>query len=231
MKKLILLLLFIPAVSFTQNMTELTEQNLLRGGNIFILDKLKKYDNSEIKGIPYLNKDFQNGKINFQNGKSYDVQLRLDLVSQNFEIKAKDGKITTITINETVNINLDNEVYRLHNFKSNEFGDIGILRECVVLENISLYYFPRKSLEKPLESSIKAPSSGFKKETLAEWKDSGFYLFYINNEYVKVPSKHKKVLELNIFDNNEYKSYRKKYKLDLKNEQKLIEMVTHFNKI
>ena len=64
MKKLILLLLFIPVISFAQNMTELTEQNLLRGGNIFILDKLKKYDNSEIKGIPYLNKDFQNGKIN-----------------------------------------------------------------------------------------------------------------------------------------------------------------------
>ena len=162
---------------------------------------------------------------------STELKGHSHLIDRLYEIKAKDEKITTITINEKVNVELDNEIYRLRNFKSNEFGDNGILRECIVLENISLYYYPRKSLEKPLESSIKAPSSGFKKENIAEWKDTGYYLFYINNAHVRVPTKHKKILELNIFDNNDYKSYRKKYKLDLKDEQKLIDMVTHFNKI
>jgi len=44
-----------------------------------------------------------------------------------------------------------------------------------------------------------------------------------------VPTKYKKLLELNIFDENKLKTFRKKYKLDLKKESKLIELVKYFN--
>ena len=77
MKKIIILLILIPIVSYGQNLSELTEQNLFRGGNVFLLDKLNKYDN-DIDGTPYLNPDFDKGQIIFENGNSYGGEIRID---------------------------------------------------------------------------------------------------------------------------------------------------------
>ena len=46
---------------------------------------------------------------------------------------------------------------------------------------------------------------------------------------MEVPTKYKKLLELKIFDENKLKAFRKKYKLDLRKEGKLIELVKYFN--
>ena len=44
-----------------------------------------------------------------------------------------------------------------------------------------------------------------------------------------MPTKYKKLLELNIFDENKLKTFRKKYKLGLEKRGKLIELVKYFN--
>ena len=56
-----------------------------------------------------------------------------------------------------------------------------------------------------------------------------FTFFLIDNKYIRVPTKHKKLSELKIFDDQKYKSFRKKSKLDLKKESKLVELVKYFN--
>ena len=56
-----------------------------------------------------------------------------------------------------------------------------------------------------------------------------FYFFEINGKYLEVPTKYKKLLELKIFDEEKLKAFRKKYKLDLRKEGKLIELVKYFN--
>ena len=89
--------------------------------------------------------------------------------------------------------------------------------------------FSKEKLQKPIEAGIKAPTSGYGKTDNPEWKDDGFYFFLINGKYIRVPTKYKKLLELNIFDENKLKTFRKKYKLDLKKESKLIELVKYFN--
>lgn len=228
MKKIIILLILIPIVSYGQNLSELTEQNLFRGGNVFLLDKLNKYDN-DIDGTPYLNPDFDKGQIIFENGNSYGGEIRIDLVAQNFQIKGKNGKITPIEVNNKVKIDIKGDKYKLHNINSVEFGEVGILRECIELENISLYYFPRKKLQKPIEAGISAPTSGYGKTNNPEWKDDGFYFFLINEKYIRLPNKYKKLVELRLFDENKLKTFRKKYKLDLKKESKLIELTKYFN--
>tara|TARA_X000001036_G_scaffold433715_1_gene471825 strand:- start:711 stop:1403 length:693 start_codon:yes stop_codon:yes gene_type:complete len=228
MKKIIILLILIPIFSYGQNLSELTEQNLFRGGNVFLLDKLNKYDN-DIDGTPYLNPDFDKGQIIFENGNSYGGEIRIDLVAQNFQIKGKNGKITPIEVNDKVKIEIKGKKYKLHAISSSEYGDIGILRECIELENISLYFFPRKKLQKPIEAGISAPTSGYGKTDNPEWKDDGFYFFLINQKYLRVPTKYKKLVELKLFDNNKLKSFRKTNKLDLRKEQKLIELVKYFN--
>ena len=148
MKKIILLLLFVNILN-SQSFTDLTEQNLYRGGNVFLLDKMNNYDD-DIDGTPYLNPDFDKGRIIFENGNSYNGEIRIDLVAQNFQIKGKNGKITPIEVNNKVKIDIKGDKYKLHNINSVEFGEVGILRECIELENISLYYFPRKKIQKPI---------------------------------------------------------------------------------
>ena len=227
MKKIILLLLFVNILN-SQSFTDLTEQNLYRGGNVFLLDKMNNYDD-DIDGTPYLNPDFDKGQIIFENGNSYNGEIRIDLVAQNFQIKGKNGKITPIEVNNKVKIDIKGDKYKLHNINSVEFGEVGILRECIELENISLYYFPRKKLQKPIEAGISAPTSGYGKTNNPEWKDDGFYFFLINEKYIRLPNKYKKLVELRLFDENKLKTFRKKYKLDLKKESKLIELTKYFN--
>ena len=227
MKKIILLLLFVNILN-SQSFTDLTEQNLYRGGNVFLLDKMNNYDD-DIDGTPYLNPDFDKGQIIFENGNSYNGEIRIDLVAQNFQIKGKNGKITPIEVNNKVKIDIKGDKYKLHNINSVEFGEVGILRECIELENISLYYFPRKKIQKPIEAGISAPTSGYGKTNNPEWKDDGFYFFLINEKYIRLPNKYKKLVELRLFDENKLKTFRKKYKLDLKKESKLIELTKYFN--
>ena len=227
MKKIILLLLFVNILN-SQSFTDLTEQNLYRGGNVFLLDKMNNYDD-DIDGTPYLNPDFDKGRIIFENGNSYSGEIRIDLVAQNFQIKGKNEKITAIEVNNKVKIDIKGDKYKLHNINSVEFGEVGILRECIELENISLYYFPRKKLQKPIEAGISAPTSGYGKTNNPEWKDDGFYFFLINEKYIRLPNKYKKLVELRLFDENKLKTFRKKYKLDLKKESKLIELTKYFN--
>ena len=126
MKKIFILILIVNSLN-GQSFTELTEQNLFRGGNVFLLEKLNKYDN-EIDGTPYLNPDFDKGKIVFENGNSYDGEIRIDLVAQNFEIRGKNGKITPIEVNDKVKIEMNGKEYKLHALNSVEYGEIGILR-------------------------------------------------------------------------------------------------------
>tara|TARA_Y100001935_G_scaffold94463_1_gene78522 strand:+ start:449 stop:1144 length:696 start_codon:yes stop_codon:yes gene_type:complete len=229
LKKFIFILLAINIIN-GQKMTELTEQNLFRGGNIFLIDKLNNYD-SEIDGTPYLNPKFDKGKIIFENGNSYIGDIRIDLVSQNFQIRGKDGKITPIEVNGKVKIQIDGKTYRLHSINNKDYGDIGILRECIKLKNLSLYYFPRKILREPLKSRISAPGSAFNNQEKSEWIEDGFFFFFKNEKYIKVPTKYKKLVDLKIFDEDKLKSFRKTNKLDLKNENKLVALVKYLNQI
>ena len=133
MKKVILFIFLVNITAHAQNFSELTEQNLFRGGNVFLIDKMNKYD-LDIDGSPYLNPDFDKGQIIFENGNTYSGEIRIDLVAQNFQIKGKDGKITPIEVNDKVKIQINGDQYKLHAINTTEFGEIGILRECIKLE-------------------------------------------------------------------------------------------------
>ena len=111
-----------------------------------------------------------------------------------------------------------------------EKGDLAVLRDVVVNNELELYFFPRKVLELPTESSIQAPSSGYAKKTKkAQWKEAHIYLIKSNGNYIEIPKSHKKMSSLGIFNEKEYKSFRKQNKIDLKKEEDLIMLINHFS--
>ena len=231
MKKIILLLILcIPNGVFSQNY-DISPDQLINSGNVLI-ERLKKYD-GDAKGNPYLNKDFVYGKLVFNNGKEYDALIRLNVSEQKFEIKKDiNSNPAAIQIDETVKVNIAKASYKLHSFNlGSNTNTIAILEECLILDKYALYYFPQKKLEMPSKSAIPAPTSGYTKPIRPEWKDDSAYLIFYNNKTYKLPTSHKKMLDLRLFDEKLYKKYRKANKLNLKNKESLKGLITYFNSL
>ena len=218
------------SIGFSQNY-DISPDQLINSGNVLI-ERLKKYD-GDAKGNPYLNKDFVYGKLVFNNGKEYDALIRLNVSEQKFEIK-KDINSTpsAIKIDETVKVTIAKASYKLHSFNlGSSINTIAILEECLILDKYALYYFPQKKLEMPNKSAIPAPTSGYTKPPRPEWKDNSAYLIFYNNKTYELPTSHKKMMDLRLFDEKLYKKYRKANKLNLKNKESLKGLITYFNSL
>ena len=60
--------------------------------------------------------------------------------------------------------------------------------------------------------------------------NSSFIIFHVGKTY-QLPTSHKKMIELRLFDEKLYKKYRKANKLNLKKEESLKELVSYFNSL
>ena len=236
MKKIIISI-FILTISFTYNYGQdygigsVTTDDLFSGGNV-ILRKLMKRDYSEAEGSPYLNEEFTKGKIVFNNGKEYDVLTRLNVGTQKFEIKKNfNSPASLIDINESVTVQMNNKNYNLHSINLNNEQILAILEDCVELENISLYYFPKKVIKMPVETGAVAPTTGFSKTPKPKWAEASEFLILKDENWYTIPNSFKKLLSKNIFDPKLLKKYKKSNKLNIKKKESLIRMVTYFNSI
>ena len=224
-----IILLLLIQFSFSQ-ITTLTEDQLLKSSNVF-LNKYKT-NNSDIKGNPYLEEEFKKGNIMFSNGKTYNAYIRLDVANQKFEIKKNlDSKSNIIEIDNNILVTINNENFKNHSFNLNNKKIKSILKECLMTEKYQLYYYPKKVIELPNKDGIKAPPTGFTKAPQKKWKDTGSYLIFYNGITYQLPTSHKKMIALKIFNEKLYKKYRKINRLNLKKEGDLIELVSYFSLI
>ncbi len=219
-----------------------TTGDLFSGGNVILRGLMERdYElvllNGEMihgkaEGSPYLNDEFTKGKIIFDNGKEYDVLTRLNVGTQKFEIKKNLNSPTSIIyINESISIQMNNNMYDLHSINLENEQILAILENCVELENISLYYFPRKVIKMPVETGAAAPTTGFTKTPMPKWTEANEFLILKNNNWYSVPNSFKKLVSMNIFDSTLLKKYKKSNKLNIKKKESLIKMVTYFNSI
>ena len=236
MKKYIIsLLIFITSFPYTYGQEygigSVSTDDLFSGGNV-VLRKLMKRDYSEAEGSPYLNEEFTNGKIIFNNGKDYDVLTRLNVGTQKFEIKKNiNSPASLIDINESVTVQMNNKNYNLHSINLNNEQILAILEDCVESENISLYYFPKKVIKMPVETGAVAPTTGFSKTPKPKWAEASEFLILKDENWYTIPNSFKKLLSKNIFDPKLLKKYKKSNKLNIKKKESLIRMVTYFNSI
>ena len=219
-----------------------TTGDLFSGGNVILRGLMERdYElvllNGEMihgkaEGSPYLNDEFTKGKIIFDNGKEYDVLTRLNVGTQKFEIKKNlNSPTSVIYINESVSIQMNNNMYDLHSINLENEQILAILENCVELENISLYYFPRKVIKMPVETGAAAPTTGFTKTPMPKWTEANEFLILKDNNWYSVPNSFKKLVSMNIFDSTLLKKYKKSNKLNIKKKESLIKMVTYFNSI
>ncbi len=192
------------------------------------LQKLSLYD-VNIQGSPYLNEGFENGTVVLDSAKTFNGKLRIDAYAQKFQTLNKSGQIFEVVIDENDYVIIGNNEYSIYEFENESLGDYGILRKCIALEHLSLYFYPRKRLKKPIEAGRTVADSGYGKTTNPEWIDDSVYLIYFRGKYTKLSQNHKKILQLGFFDESSYKSFRKKNKIKLKNEKDLIKLARFIN--
>ena len=228
MKKLVLLFFFFGLFNHSQ-ITDISDSDWYRSGN-FLLKELAKGKNSDVKGSPYLNNKYENGKIMFSNGNTYSAAIRLNIGNQKFEIQNKNTKeIVELNLDETAKVLLSGRTYSTHSLNINGSRIIALLDECNIEGDYKLYYYAKKNIEIPKKMNTPAPASGFEKSELPEWKDFSSYYISYNGNYYQLPTSHKKMSSMKIFTDIDYKNYRKKNKLNLKDRESLIAFVNYLN--
>ena len=238
---LILFFLISSQLNFSQDYGVSTG-DLFSGGNVMLRKLMERdYDmvlvngemvHGDAEGSPYLNDEFTKGKLIFDNGKKYDALTRLNVGTQKFEIKKNfNSPASLIDINESVTVQMNNKNYNLHSINLNNEQILAILENCVELENISLYYFPKKVIKMPVETGAAAPTTGFTKVPKPKWADASEFLILKDDNWYSVPNSFKKLVSMNIFDSKLLKKYKKFNKLNIKKKESLIKMVTYFNSI
>ena len=197
-------------------------------GNFQLIQKLSFYD-INIKGTPFIFEDFVTGQIVFESGKNIVGDFRMDLYAHKIQTKNNDGKIFEINIDKTFELIINGKTFSFHELDLLETNNFVILRECLKLENISLYEFYNKDLKKPIEVTGSAANSGYGKTADPEWVDQSSYIIYYQNKYFEVPKNHKKMVGLKLFDEKTYTKFRKENKINLKKEEDLKQLIAFFN--
>ena len=171
-------------------------------------------------------------KIIFNSGKTYNVLTRLNVGTQKFEIKKNaSSQPSIIELNSSVKIEMNGNTYKSHSINLNNEEIIAVLEDCIQLDNISLYYFPRKVIKMPVRTGAVAPSSGSSSDQKPKWADANEFLINKDGKWHSIPRSFKKLLAKNIFDQKLLKKYKKANKLNLKKKESLIELVSYFNSI
>ena len=215
-------------LTFNQGFSQEPVMDRFNATNYTWLQKLSLYD-INIEGSPYVNESFVNGVVVLDSINSFSGKLRIDAYAQKFQTLNKSGQIFEILIDDNDYVKIGEMKYSIHKFENEKLGDYGILRECISLENIKLYFFNRKRLKKPIEASRTVANSGYGKTATPEWIDDSTYLIFYQGKYIKFSQNHKKFLQLGLVNEASYKSFRKKSKINLKNEKDLIELVRFIN--
>jgi hypothetical protein len=80
------------------------------------------------------------------------VLTRLNVGTQKFEIKKNaSSQPSIIELNSSVKIEMNGNTYKSHSINLNNEEIIAVLEDCIQLDNISLYYFPRKVIKMPVK--------------------------------------------------------------------------------
>ncbi|MEN8117272.1 MAG: hypothetical protein ABFS16_09855 [Bacteroidota bacterium] len=178
---------------------------------------------SDMKGSPFLNEEFQTGRVKLRNGKIYEGPLRYDIYSDQIEFQTKDGAVYEIMNPETVEkVSIGENTFLYFEKEEDRLLD-GIYEE-LANGKYTLLAKHRVYLKDavPAKPYIEPKPATFVK------KNSDYLVIDSKGEVIII--KNKKDLTALAEDTSDIQSFLKKNKIKVNKEEDLIAVVNYLNK-
>lgn len=190
------------------------------------MSRFAEYSDPDIDGSPYINNNFELVKIAQRKDTLY--KARYNGFTHEMEILNRDSNITILDINDNYELTFteSNKVYKTISYIDQY--DTEIKRFLVVLtenEKCSLYKEELVNYTDKVEAT-----NSYSKEKPAKYeriKDR--YYIKLNNKTTILPLKKKRLLQLFPENEKDLKNYMKK--LNPKNEDELIKIITYISSL
>ena len=224
MKKLIFLLLMLPVLSLAQNIS--IDPRNFNSGNIELTKAVN--ENRNIKGHPYLDKNFSKSTIKFKDGTTYEGLIRFNIGNDMFEMRSA-------TSEEVFAFKLKQDITIIHLdkiFQSKLLSSENSLSTFEILINntpYSLYKYHKKIIKYPLKNGIAMPSSNQGNNSDAFWSDQPSLVLMANNQVYELEKSDKKLIKSGMVDPAKYNKITKKKKYKLDKIQDVIDLVNALN--
>lgn len=209
-----------PQSYIMRNVTDLSDQYSLEKIN---RDPTLAY--ADVEGSPYLNEEFENGKIVIDDSLIYqDIPVRYNIYSDRIEFQSKLGQVMELEIPE-----LSLQVtYGFHRFIYTDFLDRGKevegMLEILAEGNVGLFKQYRVTFK---EATKPRGYEDAKPNRFVRQADE--YLLSVGNGVPETFRNSKAIMEKLETIRPEINEYRKRHKLKLRSEQDLIALVRYCN--
>jgi hypothetical protein len=221
MKTVVFLVLLLPVIGFSQRVELPIEfyRNSLNANQL---------SNKQYQGNPYLNEEFVEGKITVDNELNYKKQLRYNAYSDIFELRGDDNQINALLRSTNVTVLIDNSLFALNDYLLNNAIKEGYFEKL----NRNGKTILLKQYSKKFIDVVKAKSS-YQSDSPAKFVLDKSY-FIKKNEVspaIKIILKKKNILS--VLNDKEIliKEYISKNKLNLKNEQDVVQLFDYYNSL
>ena len=221
MKIIVFLVLLLPVIGFSQRVDLPIEfyRNSLNESQL---------PNIQYQGNPYLNEEFVEGVITVNNELSYKKQLRYNAYSDLFELRNDQNQINALLKSTNVTVLIDNSLFELNDYLLNNAIKEGYFEKLNRKgKTILLKQFRKKFID-----IVKAKSS-YQSDSPAKFVLDKSY-FIKKNELspaIKIILKKKSILSVLKDQEILIKEYMSKNKLNLKNEQEVVQLFDYYNSL
>lgn len=219
MKSILIALLFISTVAFSQ----VNQINNLR--DVYTLKSdisiYSRQNDPNVKGSPFIHSEYKNIKI-----KGVEMKGKYNANSDYIEVDNKGEVIffvPTMQNRYDVLFTDENTTYRAFEYENLKFGFFKILAK-----NEKAFLLSKEYIQ--FNSEVKAKSSfDIYKPAKFERKNDTYYIKFSNKDIiVELPTRKSKFLDVFNSKSNAIKSFIKKERLNIKNEEDLIKIFTFY---
>ncbi len=216
----------------TSGVTRQYQSTLLAFQKIKRLLKEDKKDNTidfeNIKGSPYLNKNFILGKLYISDSLIDTNLFRYNLYSDEIEITENDQLYGLLKINGTKLI-LDNNTIVLKKYQ-NDSKPISRSYFILLAKGKSISLFKRKKCKLTPAQKATTPNQMDRAAKFTTYEN--YYIKKENNDFLyEINTKKKNILKIMQDKKDAIKNYLEKNNVDLKNEKKIIELFSFYNSL
>lgn len=178
------------------------------------------YEN--VQGSPFLNKDFVDGEIKLNIGKTYKGPLRYDIYADEIEFVTSDKVIYTVKNPETIQLVILGDS-KFNYFPPGEFKGVKGYYEVLVIGDYSLFEKYQIALKEPQAARpyVEAKPAKFLQQ------DSKFLIMDPDANFIEINNK--KDLLLKDLDQNILEAYLKKNKIKPSDKADLTSFVKFLN--